>query len=364
MKKLTTLILTLLPIMIWAHQDKYYTYEFDNVIVRFQTGFFFEEINNAKIIGKYAALLSNNMNHDKPILLDFIHDYGHTYQGKTFSFLNIGSEEYELVSYYKRDSVEENVYHMVPCSDSIETTNNVEKEIYTVPRINQQKKTVIRQFGFHFDVTQTMNLLYYALTNETEVTRHTRTDTLSSYLRNMYYRFESIPSSLIDSIKSCTTRYVERILQNQVYREVDSIDRHRLYYSYFSKNGKFHIFAGIHDKEILLDTLDQVYSFNPRKYIPEVLFVFEKPNEFRKYELQMLYPDYEGVRSRRHKIPIDPYEYIVKIIIEWFGDDIYFINYNNYFMISPFIRFPYLANDDVLIEDFKEYINSYRKERK
>jgi len=100
MKKLTTIILTFIPIIMWAHQDRYYTYEYDNVTVRFKTGFFFEEINNAKIIGQYAAFLSDSMDYDKPILLDFIHDYGHSYQGKTFSFLGYGSEKYDLVSFY------------------------------------------------------------------------------------------------------------------------------------------------------------------------------------------------------------------------------------------------------------------------
>lgn len=149
MKKLTTIILTLLPIIIWAHQDRYYTYEYDNVTVRFKTGFFFEEINNAKIIGQYAALLSDSMNYDKPILLDFIHDYGYSYQGKTFSFLNIGSQKYDWISYFMQDS----------------------KEIYTIPAENRQQTIVIRQFGFHFDLTQTMNLLYHAITNKREVNK-------------------------------------------------------------------------------------------------------------------------------------------------------------------------------------------------
>ena len=349
MKKLATIILTILPLIIWAHQDTYYTFEYDNVTVRFKTGFFFEEINNAKIIGKYAALLCDSMDYDKPILLDFIHDYGNSYQGKTFCFLNFGSEEYNLVSYYMQDSVED--------------IKNVVKEIYTVPRIDRQKKIVIRQFGFHFDVTHTLNLIYYAIINKSEVKKLSRTDTLSSYLRNMYYRLETLPSSLTDSIKSPTVPFVQSILQTQIYREVDSVDRHCLYFSYFSKNGKLFIFAGIHDKQIILDTLDQVYSFNPRELFPQILFVFKTPNEFRKYELPMFFTDYEVKRSKRHKIPIDPYEYIVNINIEWLGDDIYIINYNHT-IISPFIRFPYLSNDDVLIEDFESYINSYRKEKK
>jgi len=367
MKKLTTILLIVLPMITWAHEDQYYTYKYDNVTIRFKTGFFFEEINNVKIVGEYVSLLCDSIHYDKPILLDFIHDYGHTYQGKTFSFLNIGSEEYELVSYYvqRYDSLlKENVYHMVPYSDSIENIKSVEKEVSVVPKINQQKKIVIRQFGFHFDITQTLNLVYYAIVNNAYVMNISRTDTLSSYLRNMYYKFETVPSNLVDSVKSTKTPIVESILQTKVYREVDSVDRHRLYYSYYSKNGYLIIFAGLHDKEITLDTLGQIYSFNPREYMPESLFVFETPNVFRKYELSTLFSDYEARRSKQHKIPINPYEYIVFVTIEWLGDDIYFINYNHSFMMSPFKRFPYLANDDVLIEDFESYINSYRMNEK
>lgn len=350
--------------IIWAHQDTFYTYEYDNVTVRFKTGHFFEEINNAKIIGQYAALLSDSMDYDKPILLDFIHDYGYSYQGKTFSFLNVGSQKYDLVSYYMQDSVEDNVYHMVPFSDTVESIENVEKEIYTVPAVDRQRTIVIRQFGLHFDLTQTINLLYYAITNRKEAKRLSRTDTLSSYLKNMYYRLESVPSRFIDSAKSSTSMYVDHVLQNKVYRDIDTVDRHRLYYSYFTKNGKFIVFAGLHDQEVVLDTLEKIYSFNPRELMPEALFVFETPNQFRKYELNtLIYPEYKAERSDQHKIPIDPHEYTLIINIEWLGDDIYLINYNYSFMYIPFARFPYLANDDVLIEDFEKYINSHRKEK-
>ena len=363
MKKLTTIILTFIPIIMWAHQDRYYTYEYDNVTVRFKTGFFFEEINNAKIIGQYAAFLSDSMDYDKPILLDFIHDYGHSYQGKTFSFLGYGSEKYDLVSFYMQDSIKDNLYHMVPLSDSVESIQNVEKETHSVPAENRQQSIVIRQFGFHFDVTQTINLLYHAITNKSEVKKLSSPDTLSSYLGNMYYSFESIPRNRIDSIKSSKMTFVESVLKTKVYCEVDSINRNRLYYSYFSQNGTYQIFASIHDKEILLDTLEQVYSFNPWEYMPVALFVFETPNQMRSYSV-VTFMDYEVKRSKEHRIEIDPYEYLRSINIDWLGGDIYIIDYSNGFGSTPVKRLIYLENDDVIIDDFEDYINSHRKEEK
>jgi hypothetical protein len=365
MKKLTTIILTFLPLIIWAHQDRYYTYEYDNVTVRFKTGFFFEEINNAKIIGQYAAALSESLDYKKPILLDFIHDYGHSYKGNSYSFLSIGSEEYEVVSYYvqKHDSLlDGNVYHMVP-SDSIEFIKNVEKEVYSVPGFNKKKSIVVRQFAYHFDIRETLNLLSYALTNQSGVQENSLPDTLSSYLRNMYYSFESIPRNRIDSIKSSKMTFVENVLNTKIYCEVDSINRNRLYYSYFSQNGTYQIFASIHDKEIILDTLEQVYSFNPWEYMPEALFVFETPNQMRSYAV-MTFMDNEVKRSKKHRIEIDPYEYLRSINIDWLGDDIYIIDYSNGFGWTPVKRLIYLKNDDVIIDDFEDYINSHRKEKK
>lgn len=362
MKNLTIIILTIFPIITWAHQDTYHTYEYDNVTVRFKTGFFFEEINNARIIGQYAALLSDSMNYDKPVLLDFIHDYGYFYRGKTISFLNFGSEKYDLISYLLKDTIEANLYHFIPHSDTVDNIANIKKDVYTVPPVNRHKKIVIRQFGFHFDVTQTMNLLFHAITNRKTIKGLSRTDTLSSYFESMYYRFETVPSDYIDSIKSTTYRFVDRILDEKVYRDVDTTDRHRLYYSYFSKNGKAIVYAELHDEEVILDTLDKVYSINPGHWVRDELFVFESPYQFTKYKLNTwVYPEYKTERSGRQKVPIDPHEYIVKINVEWLRDDIYLIKYNT--NLSPVGIFPYLANDDVVIEDFDEYINSYRKEK-
>ncbi len=361
MKKLTIIIMAFLPIISWAHQDRYYIYEYDNVIVRFRTGFFFEEINNARIIGQYAALLSDSIGYDKPILLDFIHDYGYSYHGRTFSFLNYGSQEYDLVSYYMQDSIEDNVYHMVPFSDTVERIENVEKEIFTVPAVSRQQTIVVRQFGFHFDLIETINLLYHAITNKSEVKKLSRKDTLSSYLKSMYYSFESIPGNLIDSIKSTKMTFVESVLKTKVYCEVDSIDKNRLRYSYFSQNGTYHLFASIHDREILLDTLEQVYSFNPWEYLPEVLFVFERPDQMRSYSV-MPFTNSKARRSKEHHLEIDPLEFLKSIDIDWLGDDIYLIDYNDGFGLAPVKRFIYLEKDDVIIDDFEDYINSHRKE--
>jgi hypothetical protein len=165
MKKLTSIILALVPFILWAHQDRYFTYEYDNVTVRFKTGNLFEEINNAMIIGQYAAQLSDSLDYHKPILLDFIHDYGYTYQGKTFSFLNYGSEKFDHVSYFKQHAVKKNTRVMVSYTDSIERKDEIIVDVITIPSVNRQRTIVLRQFGFDFDITHSLNLLHYAITH-------------------------------------------------------------------------------------------------------------------------------------------------------------------------------------------------------
>ncbi len=83
LKRMLFLILLLIkPYSVLAHQDSEYIYTFHNVTVRVTSSYLNEEINNAKIIGKYASILSKKLQYKKPIILDFIHDYGNTYNGK------------------------------------------------------------------------------------------------------------------------------------------------------------------------------------------------------------------------------------------------------------------------------------------
>lgn len=178
----------------------------------------------------------------------------------------------------------------------------------------------------------------------------------------MYYSFKSIPRNRIDSIKFSKITFVENVLSTKVYCEVDSNNRNRLYYSYFSQNGTYQIFASIHDKEIVLDTLERVYSFNPWEFMPLALFAFETPNQLRCYAI-MPFIENKVKRSKKHQIEIDPFEYLRSINIDWIGDDIYIIDYSNGHGWTPVKRLIYLKDDDVIIDDFEDYINSHREEK-
>ena len=362
------LIVLLSPFFIWSHQDKYFAYEYENVTVRFKTGHFFEEIHNAKIIGEYAALLANSLGYNKPILLDFIHDYGYYYKGKNFSFLNIGSEEYSLLSIYKQehDSISNNIVNnIIPFSEFtvVNSLKVMDKDIEKIPRINRKKKIVIRQFGYHFDIAHTLNILHYAISNKALVSKASEEKILFSGDLNLYYNLASVPRNIIDSVSQVTSGNVNKALENKVYREVDSIDHDQLYYSYYSKNNKYFIYAGIDKKEIILDTLTQVYSLNKTQhYFNKPLFVFETPNLIRQYS-QIGLNEYEFQKYKQHEIPFNIDEYGLRSIkVNWIGEDIYLVEYSN-FGITLY-KLLYLKDDDVLISDFESYLNSFRKKEK
>ena len=371
MKKLIIILISIfVPLLIWSHQDKYFTYEYKNVTVRFKTGYFYEEIHNAKIIGEYAALLASNMDYDNPILLDFIHDYFYDYKGKNFSFLNIGSEEYSLLRIYKQehDSISNNIVNnMIPFSEFtvINSPKVMDKDIEKIPRINRKKKIVIRQFGYHFDIAHTLNILHYAISNKALVSKASEDKLLFSCYTNLYYNLESIPRKIIDSVSQETSGNVNKVLENKVYREIDSIDHDQLYYSYYSKGNKYIIYAGIKNKEILLDTLNQVYSLNKvRHYFNNPLFVFETPNLIRQYS-QIGLNEYEFQKYKQHEIPFDLYrqQRLKNIHVKWIGKDIYLITFNAPW-VEPLCKMLYLKDDDVLISDFESYLNSFRNKEK
>jgi hypothetical protein len=350
----------------YAHKDRIFTYEFDNVTVKFKTGFKYEEINNARIIGEYASLLCEKMNYDQPVLLDFIHDYGNSYKGKNYSYLTIGTDKYKIVSYYTSvydSTINENVYQMVPHSSINEQSlNGIEKEVYNTNPIDSLEKIVIRQLGFHFVVKNTLNFLYYAISNSSEVITSSQNDTLCSYLSNMYYEFNSIPKTKIDSIKTLEINDVENVMRQKIYAKEDSVIKNQLSYSYFAKNNSYSIIARYQNDEIILDTLNQVYSFELNNEYWQTVFVFETLNSFKCYEKVGLENEFK--KSKLHEIPIERNEGIVFSNVNWISDDIYFINRNNIFETSPFKIFPYLMKEDILIFDFENYINIHRRNNK
>lgn len=367
MKKLLVLFI-LLPLLNYANEDTYHLEVYGNVTVRFKTGHYYEEIQNAKIIGQYAYMLCKKLGYEKQVVFDFIHDYGHTYYGNTFSYISYGREFFTYESYYREDTsfnLHGRTLYPVPYREAIKfDRGEIIKESYESPMTNKQDKIVIRQFGFHFEIKETLNLLHYAVSNLNALIKNSVVDTLLSYKNNMYYLIPTIPKAEIYTAIHTDSKEVQDVLARKVYAETDTIDYSTVYYSYFAVDNKYHVFYGLHGKEIVMDTLNQIYSFYATQYFPQRLFVFEKLNRMRCYFEKDPFNEYPFERSIIHDLPIDEFEYTSYIDANWMGDDIYVINFNHSFMWNPYKRFIYLDKEDVLIVDFDDYINSYRKEKK
>ncbi len=378
MKKFILFFFIIFPLFVNAHQDREFIYVYDNVTVRFRTGSYYEEINNAKIIGKYAALLSDSLNYNKPIFIDLIHDYGNYYQGKTYSYLNFGSDQYKGIVHYKKvyeSFVSDYSLETIPISEYKDDTLHYVKEEYIIDEIDHKEKIVLRQFGIHFDITQTMNLLYFAIVNKPQLPNLTIQDTLSTIVEGSYYILNSIPQFLIDSLKHTTPKSVEKILQKRIYLDLEQInnnprfsysgniiffDDSYFYGSYFSQNGKMMPFICLDETEIILDTLNQIYAINTLFNRENIVFISETPYTFRMYK------DFNNSNSEFYKsgiqtIPIDHSIILSSIDVISLDYDLYLISLIRSIDRSPIKKLLYLSEDDLLIDSFDTYIDSYRK---
>ncbi len=378
MKKYFAIILIFIPLIISAHQYKEFIFVYGNVTVRFRTGLNYEEINNAKIIGQYAALLSDSLNYNEPIFLDFIHNYGNDYQGSSYSYLNFGSDQYKNISHYKKiyEPFESDfAIETIPVSEYKEDTIHFFKEEYTIDGIDQFDKIVLRQFGFHFDITETMNLISFAIMNKSQLSNLSLEDTLSSSIEGSYDIFNTIPKNLIDSIKRATIEIVEKVLQSRIYQDLDQINNNPsfsftgniiffdcsfFYGSYFSQHGKMMPFACIDGNEIILDTLNQIFSIDILYNRNNIVFVFETPNTMRMYR-DFHSSDIEFTKSRIQTISTDPFDGISTIDVKSLDYDLFLISLIRGFDFSPSKKFLYLSEDDLIIDSFDSYIDSYRK---
>lgn len=347
-----------------GHQDSQHIYQYDNVTVRIKTGFMYEEINNVKIIGQYAALLCQKLEVTQPILLDFIHNRGDTYRGKTYSFINYGSQDYNHLSYYMIEldtSIDENIFTAIIPSEYIEDDTSFIKKTWPITGVDSANSIVVRQFGFHFDVTKTLNLLLFACEHHEDKEIEQTTDTLQSYLKHMFYLLPSVSSEKIEMALNQSHTEVAEILENKIYRELLNGSENLENASYFAQNGSIFPFFLVNNNEIILDTLSQIYTLKwIRHYGDQSLFIFEHFDQLRAYTLKWL-SDLETKRSAIHQIPISQDELFNRISINWAGDDIFYISYQHTMIIHTPLRMIYLLKDDVLIDDFSDYINEHRK---
>lgn len=212
-----------------AHQDFYVTKDYGNIKVRVKTGFVYEEINKAFIIGQLAEKLAKSLNYSEPIFLDFDHYYvGYCIPDYFISF-DKGAIKHTWFG-----------------------SSQKEKAFFRKAAI------VIRQVSSKFDADVTLKLLEYSIKNLSNIKKGQKT---IEYNKNYcQWEINSIDtvliktqldiknSSLLDSILKLKVAPPEKEFKSGI--------------SYFWQDNKFYFY--LRDKretDTILLKLDNVFVF-------------------------------------------------------------------------------------------------------
>lgn len=184
----------------YAHKNITITQSFGNVEVIFLTGFYYEEINKALMIGQYAEKLSKAMNFDNQITLFFKHNI---------------------------DDYEEPYYIF---------NNNKTKEIIPGEIFLDMKDR-------EFNVLDILNLIEYSIANRNNI------NDLNALV-------------LIEQNKNKKSKRIQTVVENKIYRPtiVNELNSLNNGISYFYKNDSFHVFRKENGKEKILFNFQSIYQ--------------------------------------------------------------------------------------------------------
>jgi hypothetical protein len=193
--------LTLAFVTTFAHSDFWTSADYGNIKIRVKTGYKYEEIKKAFIIGQLAEKLSKELNYSDPIFLDFNHYY--TGQCKPVYFVSYDKGNIE----YNRES------------------NSREKDYLNANSI------ILRQVSSQFDANSTLKLLEYSINNISSIKS---TQKQIQYNQNYCeWRINSIDTGVIKKIiKESPTVLLTKILTTKIERPDQSEYPFRTTYYY------------------------------------------------------------------------------------------------------------------------------------
>ncbi len=259
-KTIILFFLLLLANRILAHRDRTFSFTFDNVTVMFHSGFYYEELEKAKIAGKAVAKLSCIYGFTENILLHFEHDYA--YQKESHIFFSFGKPYYK----WKLDEL---VFH--------------------VPEHLTGEYLVIRQLDSIFDINKTLKLAEYGIKN-------------IGFLRTKNFQEVKLKedmgapdSFLVRTFKSLDIKEINEILTTELTDKGKMVLQSKFYkeeiipqtLSYFAQNNEFVVFLRDRQgKEIIIDTLPDIRFF--KSLNDEYFFLFTSWGEFNYYATRRL----------------------------------------------------------------------------
>lgn len=224
----------------FAHQDFYVITSFGKIKTRIKTGYEYEEIQKVKIIGELANKLAEELNYNKPILLDFNHFYVGVAKPTYFlSFDNgmINSDSRNHSPLLKEDAI------------------------------------VVRQVGSSFNILRTIKMLEYAIINRKKIKENQKKiDYNNNYCNWIINSIET--KEIKNSILNNESKIISKIKNIKVYRPEK---KNNYNVTYFWKNENFHIIKKNESEERTLIKLNNVYDFQRKN---NVVFIFETNKDF------------------------------------------------------------------------------------
>lgn len=315
----------------FPHQDEFYKYKYDNVTVIIKTGYKCEEINNVKIIGQYASILCKEFQFNNDVFLYFDHDYMPKNDSLNPTFLSLRDDYiYKIIGLKINELVK---------SDSV--------------FMNSKSKVVIQQYGFHYSIQETLELIAFSIRKMDFIKKYQKV-----FEGIFSYKIESIDYNVIDSVKKQNSTLVQDIMKNKVYvsPRTEVKDRHRLSVSYFSQNGKYILFD---NDEKIIDTLNQILVLQHTSDLLDYIVVLESSKVLKVYSKSM--PDNKGyLKSIAHDPKIvkfdDGISDIRLLILNW---NSLLIEFCDFLGVYNSMKLIYLREQDILITDLMEFINSH-----
>lgn len=297
-----------------AHRDFWISRNYGNVKVRVTTGFFYEEINKAFIIGQLAEKLSKDLNYTKPIFLDFQHNYIDYCNPIYFLSYDKGKYEYKKgFSSKKRELLD-------------------------------KKSIVIRQIAQQFNVQYTLRILEYSIKNISTL------KSLQKQIRNRQYfancKVNSIDSTFINkALQISNSIEINNILKQKIVKPDDDLKNG---ISYYWQENKFYLFLRRQNKpDTILTSFENIYFYRNIDATTAILFDSDSSFfYFNKYNLPIV--------SRRQIIEntnsiYEPYK------IETIGGNKLFISFwpNNNSIETEYKEriLVYMTKKDVLFQD-------------
>ncbi|HTA63051.1 MAG TPA: hypothetical protein VK835_11370 [Bacteroidia bacterium] len=224
----------------FAHEDFWTFADYGNVKVRIKTGFDYEEINKAFIIGQLAEKLSKELNYSGPIFLDFNHHYTGECKPAYFISYDKGKIDYTWESTTK------------------------EKDYLKANAI------VVRQVSRRFDVISTLKLLEYSISNIFSIkTSQKQIEYNENYCQ---WRINTIDTNIIKKIINApASELLTNILKTRIERQEQT--EYKYSTTYYFQNNIYTIYNNNFDKtktDIL--TLPCVYQIIETDFSGTLIF--------------------------------------------------------------------------------------------